>query len=116
MIFIQWSNQRPNHHRAGLALRGDVDELFEDREASVGAQLASAMALRAARLKPVAQEILQAESAGRLSCSVESLLGSYIHMHVNRLLPGDSLSQELVLREVLRRKYQSTARRETRLS
>jgi thiopeptide-type bacteriocin biosynthesis protein len=68
---------------------------------------ARALQRRGARLRPVVERLRQAEREGRLSCSVEQLAGSFLHMHVNRMLPRDPRAQELILYDFLVRLYRS---------
>ncbi|WP_224247951.1 lantibiotic dehydratase [Hyalangium gracile] len=62
---------------------------------------------RAARTRPVAELLRKAEQAGKLSVSVGELASSYLHMHVNRLLPEEQRAHELVLHDFLVRLYRS---------
>jgi thiopeptide-type bacteriocin biosynthesis protein len=60
-----------------------------------------------ARLRAVAGKLRQAEQAGALTMTLGELAGSYLHMHVNRLLPEEQRAHELVLYEFLGRLYRS---------
>jgi thiopeptide-type bacteriocin biosynthesis protein len=62
---------------------------------------------RARRLAPVAEALRRAEAEGRLTVPVEALAGSFLHMHVNRMLPADQRAQELILYDFLSRLYRS---------
>lgn len=44
---------------------------------------------------------------GRLTASMPALVGSYLHMHANRMLDGSINAQEVVLYEFLRRHYRA---------
>ncbi len=62
---------------------------------------------RGERLRPTVERLRQAEREGRLTSSVEQLAGSYLHMHVNRMLPLEQRAQELILYDFLARLYRS---------
>ncbi|HZI12847.1 MAG TPA: lantibiotic dehydratase [Myxococcus sp.] len=62
---------------------------------------------RAGRLAPVAGALRRAGAEGRLTVPVEALAGSFLHMHVNRVLPADQRAQELILYDFLSRLYRS---------
>jgi thiopeptide-type bacteriocin biosynthesis protein len=71
----------------------------------------AALRRRSALLAPVVADLRACARAGRLALPVESLAGSYIHMHANRLLRSAHRAQELVLYNFLHRLYESRARR-----
>jgi thiopeptide-type bacteriocin biosynthesis protein len=60
---------------------------------------------RSTTLRPVVHALRRLERAGKLSTSWEALAGSYVHMHVNRMLCGPVRAQELVLHDFLNRLY-----------
>ncbi len=55
-------------------------------------------------------ELKVLSDAGRLNASLDGLLGSLLHMHSNRLFKAYGREQELVIHDLLRRKYFSSAR------
>ncbi|MCB2379306.1 lantibiotic dehydratase [Hymenobacter sp. BT635] len=59
------------------------------------------------RVRRIAQQIKAVERQGQLDVDKSSLLGSYIHMLVNRLIPVDARLHEMVLYDFLHRQYQS---------
>jgi len=60
-------------------------------------------------------EALRAErDASRLTTSLDDLAGSFVHMHVNRLLAASQRRQELVLYDLLRRHYEGQIARQKR--
>ena len=59
------------------------------------------------RLRPVAEQLRQAAQAGKLTVPVNQLADSFLHMHVNRMLPSDQRAQELILYDFLTRLYRS---------
>ncbi|AKQ68691.1 Lanthionine biosynthesis protein LanB [Myxococcus hansupus] len=62
---------------------------------------------REQRLRPIAQQLHTAEREGLLTVPVTGLAGSFLHMHVNRMLPSDQRAQELILYDFLARLYRS---------
>jgi class I lanthipeptide synthase len=96
--------ERFRTHRAAiaelLAVPDDAGESDHDLAPGI-----AALAARGAVLRPMARELRAAEAAGRLDRSVDVLLDSYVHMHVNRMLTAAHRRQELVLYDLLRRHY-----------
>jgi thiopeptide-type bacteriocin biosynthesis protein len=70
-----------------------------------------ALRRRSLALTPVAAELRDLASTGRLSVDLSDLAMSHAHMHVNRLLRSAQRAQELVLYEFLDRLYSSRAAR-----
>lgn len=66
---------------------------------------------RSRRLIPVAAALSQLEREGRLTIPVAQIASSLLHMHLNRLLRGDNIAQELVICDFLGRLYEASARR-----
>jgi thiopeptide-type bacteriocin biosynthesis protein len=64
-----------------------------------------ALRRRGERLRPTVERLRQAEREGRLTSPVERLAESYLHMHVNRMLPLEQRAQELILHDFLARLY-----------
>jgi thiopeptide-type bacteriocin biosynthesis protein len=64
-----------------------------------------AFAARSQRLRPLAQRLRTLASAGALTQSIETLVHSYVHMHVNRMIRSSQRAHELVLYDLLRRHY-----------
>jgi thiopeptide-type bacteriocin biosynthesis protein len=62
---------------------------------------------RSQRLRPVAERLRRAEREGQLTVPVQQLAGSFLHMHVNRMLPSDQRAQELIIYDFLARQYRS---------
>jgi len=71
---------------------------------------------RGERMRPVAQNIIAMADAGKLSVSVRSLLKSYIHMSINRLLPANQRQHEMVLYDFLHQLYHTQLRKGSRVS
>jgi lantibiotic biosynthesis protein len=66
-----------------------------------------ALARRSTRSTAVIADLQAAEKAGKLTAPIRELVGSYIHMHCNRLLRAAQRAQELVLYDFLTRLYES---------
>ena len=58
--------------------------------------------------QPVVNQILVLNDKGCLNCSKDTLLGSLLHMHNNRMFKAYGREQELVIHDMLRRKYFSS--------
>jgi thiopeptide-type bacteriocin biosynthesis protein len=72
----------------------------------------AAFAERSRQLAPVAAALRDAAAADKLTSSIPDLAGSYVHMHVNRMLSAAQRRQELVLYDLLRRHYDGVVARE----
>jgi len=57
--------------------------------------------------KEMVATILHLQKTGKLTVGLLDLLGSYLHMHLNRLLPARQRSHEVVLYDFLYRAYRS---------
>ena len=73
-----------------------------------------ALRRRSLRMAPLAEELRWLDDRGQLSASLNEIVMSYAHMHVNRLLRSAQRAQEYVLYELLDRIYGSRAAREAR--
>jgi len=69
---------------------------------------------RSVRIAPLAEELRWLDEHGELSASLDEIVMSYAHMHVNRLLRSAQRAQEYVLYELLDRIYGSHAARQAR--
>ena len=99
-------------HRVGDRFRAERQRLATllDPTSTLEGPLAQGMALLRARtqqLQPLFLELEQLEAAGSLTTSLDQLLGSFIHMSVNRLLSSAQRAQEKVIYEFLTRLYSS---------
>jgi thiopeptide-type bacteriocin biosynthesis protein len=63
----------------------------------------AALDRRSAKLAPLVAQLRALESEGKLTAPVESLVTSYLHMFVNRLIRSDARAHELVLYDLLHR-------------
>ncbi len=80
-----------------LAAAPDGDHLY--------APAIAAFAVRSQRLRPLGQRLRALVSAGKLTKSLDDLVHSYVHMHVNRMIRSSQRAHELVLYDLLRRHY-----------
>jgi thiopeptide-type bacteriocin biosynthesis protein len=67
----------------------------------------SALHTRSQMLRPLVASLRQMSEAGQLSMPLQSLAGSYAHMHTNRILRSAGRAQELVIYDFLVRLYES---------
>lgn len=84
------------------------------RAARVAIEQALAPAPVPPALAAIADHILGLEATAQLEMPLDHLLGSYVHMLLNRLLPADARLHELVLYDFLFRHYQSRHARQRR--
>ncbi|MER7210539.1 lantibiotic dehydratase [Streptosporangium sp. NPDC000239] len=66
---------------------------------------------RSEALRPIAGDLAACAGAGRLTRHATALVGSFLHMHANRMLPAAARAQELVLYDFLSRWYRSRVAR-----
>jgi class I lanthipeptide synthase len=100
---------RFRHERSGLMdLLANRSSIDDDLQAGL-----DLFACRSARLRPVFDDLRALAARGLLSESVPSIVTSFVHMHVNRLLRSLQREQEFVLYDFLLRTYRSTAARRT---
>jgi thiopeptide-type bacteriocin biosynthesis protein len=109
--------------RAGTALykqigerfRGERDRLFEllarDPARDRDSDLAPGLELLDQRSERV-RSVAAAMRAAHLDAPIESIAGSLVHMHVNRLLHASQRAQEMVIYDFLHRWYESRRARE----
>jgi len=90
-------------------LRENSDELYSlltagalPPEHPLAASLA-ALDRRSAALAPLVAQLRALEAEGKLAAPIESLVTSYMHMFVNRLIRSDARAHELVLYDLLHR-------------
>jgi lantibiotic biosynthesis protein len=105
---------RAARSRMGERFRRERQSLERLLEASSrgGHPLAPGLELlrvRSARLAPIASALTKLEGERRLTRPVSAIASSLVHMHLNRLLRGDNLAQELVICEFLGRLYEGRA-------
>lgn len=92
-----------------------IIELVMDREKDLQHDmypLIQVLQERSQCLAPVTAAIVERHKAGVLEVPFYSLLGSYIHMMINRIATTDPRKQEMVMYEFLSRHYQSALARE----
>jgi len=90
----------------GKALRLQLDAKYRAARPAILAQLAAAPPPPAA-LVALAAGVQQQLAAGPPEVTLAALLGSYLHMLLNRVLPTEARLHELVLYDFLHRHYQA---------
>lgn len=111
------SDLRPALGKKHRPLRKEIDELLAGDDRTIAEQhpqLCAGLALlhrRSLAIRPLADELSSRQAQGRLSCTVEELATSYLHMWVNRALRSAQRAHELVLYDFLDRAYQSALAR-----
>jgi thiopeptide-type bacteriocin biosynthesis protein len=83
-------------------LLGDPDRL---RDEPGGDAVAQVLATRHAALVGVRRRLDDLAGAGRLSQPIDALLGSFVHLHCNRLLGGELAAEALTLGLLARTRY-----------
>ncbi|HEV7553866.1 MAG TPA: lantibiotic dehydratase, partial [Kofleriaceae bacterium] len=99
------------------AHRIEITELLAAPSDDTAHPLAAGIAAFAERSRASARAVdaLRSErDASRLTTSFDDLAGSFVHMHVNRLLAASQRRQELVLYDLLRRHYEGQLARSKR--
>jgi lantibiotic biosynthesis protein len=96
--------------------RRELESLWNrDRDAS--SELAPGLAIwerRAAKLRPLAAQLRGAESEGRLTVPMATLVDSYLHMFVNRVARAHGRTHELAMFDFLDRHFESLEARARR--
>ncbi len=85
-------------------------ESWLDGASKSSEEFAEAMAgveARSESMRPAIERYLAGERAGRLSTSLDEIVASFLHMHVNRVLRGAQRAQEMVLYRFLAKTYES---------
>jgi thiopeptide-type bacteriocin biosynthesis protein len=96
------------------ALRGGLNALFADTPAQTESWEAAARQIIARRSAVAIQyrdTCRRVEREGVLTTSISDIIGSLIHMQINRLMRGAPRAVELVIYDVLRRLYRSNRAR-----
>jgi thiopeptide-type bacteriocin biosynthesis protein len=92
-------------------------EALLDRSRDAESELAPGLERLAARSvanAPIVAELRAAEQRGALTTPLTELAGSYVHMHVNRLIRSAQRAHEVVLYDLLARLYESRVARARR--
>jgi thiopeptide-type bacteriocin biosynthesis protein len=66
---------------------------------------------RSRAIQPLADELRELDRSGLLTQTVDDLVHSYVHMHVNRMIRHAQRRHELVLYDLLRRHYEGVTAR-----
>jgi thiopeptide-type bacteriocin biosynthesis protein len=107
----------PWRHQLSLDFRRDRKLLermlqIEPAQDEALATAIEALRHRSSAMGPVAERLKSLGDAGRLGEPISVLAGSYIHMHINRLLRSRQPERELVIYDALVRLYESMLARE----
>jgi thiopeptide-type bacteriocin biosynthesis protein len=106
-------------HGMNTALQKQLGEKYRKHGKEIAALLAApsdspdhifapalaAFGARSTLLEPVAAKLRAAIASGAVPLKLEELVGSYVHMHVNRMIRSSARAHELVLYDLLRRHY-----------
>ncbi|HEX3683879.1 MAG TPA: lantibiotic dehydratase [Bryobacteraceae bacterium] len=87
------------------AERGILELMLDGNEPGEIASVRRAFERRSVRNCAVAAKLRALADAGRLQTTIDELMPSYAHMHVNRMMRSDWRDQELVLYDFLFRLY-----------
>jgi len=93
-------------------LKRQLDAKYRLFRPAVALAVALAAGPPPAPLAAVAQRLRAAAALAPLEVPLDELLGSYVHMLLNRLLPADARLHELVLYDFLSRHYQACCARQ----
>ena len=107
----------PAEHQLGDKFRPErkqLDALMDpakdaDHPLSVGIMV---LKERTEQLRPMFQEMLELQAQGKLTHRMEEMIGSFVHMSVNRFLRSAQRMQEMVVYDFLVRIYESRLARE----
>ena len=102
----------PAIHELGKRFRAEraLLESILDSSTALTGPLAEGMVIlrhRTQQIRPLFLELEQLQAAGRLTTPLEEMLGSFIHLSVNRLLSSAQRAQEMVIYHFLARLYES---------
>jgi len=103
------SKYRQFRQRIERALR------HETVESEIRPDCLRALRRRSALVAPIVEEIRNLERTGTLTVPVQSLVGSFLHMNVNRLMRSSRVEHELVFYDFLVRWYESLVARARRV-
>ncbi len=90
--------------------RQDIEQLFGSRSNGHFREFTGIVDTRSKNILPVASEIMDKKDKN----TIQNLLRSYIHMHLNRLFPHSQRLHEMVLYDFMYRYYKSERARTSR--
>jgi len=95
------------------AERQSLEALLDPARAAAGnlAPGVEVLAERSRRNAPLVAELRRLAEAGQLTSSIPDLAGSYVHMHVNRMIRSAARAHELILYDLLARLHRSRTAR-----
>jgi thiopeptide-type bacteriocin biosynthesis protein len=88
-------------------LKLQLDAKYRQARPAIEQALRPAATAPPAPLRHLASQVLALAAQGRLAVPLDHLLGAYLHMLLNRVLPAEARLHELVLYDFLHRHYQS---------
>jgi thiopeptide-type bacteriocin biosynthesis protein len=94
-------NQKYRHYRS--AMQRDLDSFQHQATTNQGPYHLKSLAV----LESVSHQLLALDGAGKLEVPLNELVTSFIHLHINRLIPGQQRLHELLLYEFLYRHYKT---------
>jgi lantibiotic biosynthesis protein len=102
----------PELRRTLAAILSDLEHGTNQSEA-LPVEALSAFARFSERLQFIRQQLQSLHQAGHLTATFADLSGSYVHMHLNRILRSCHLEQEAVICDLLARTYAAKMTRKT---
>jgi lantibiotic biosynthesis protein len=94
--------------------RRNIEKILAKQHGSGGVRAAyNVFDARSRRIEKPVQEIYFLEREGRLTCPVEHLIVSYLHMHINRVMRASQRHYELVIYHFLAQFYIGQGARNT---
>ena len=87
------------------SLQRDFAQITDDTEAEPLLEMQQLCRQLQQRLEPIVDKIFELQQKNQLSCSIDTLLHSLLHMFNNRIFKAYGREQELVVYDFLRRHY-----------
>jgi thiopeptide-type bacteriocin biosynthesis protein len=107
----EWKTAFAHEFALNKDLKRQLDAKYRLLRPAVELALALAAGPAPAPLAAIARRVRAAEAHAPLEVPLDELLGSYVHMLLNRVLPADARLHELVLYDFLFRHYQACCAR-----
>jgi thiopeptide-type bacteriocin biosynthesis protein len=103
---VQLDKKYRNHRKT-------VEEVLSNSEVGIEwmAQISSIIEKKSQKVQPIVKSLLDMESQQTLKVSLNDLLGSYIHMMINRLFRSKQRITEMVIYNMLEKHYNSSKAR-----
>jgi thiopeptide-type bacteriocin biosynthesis protein len=93
----------------------EIEKILDYRNDETGSlsPIIEVLAQRSENIRPLATQLIQLVTEHGNTLTIENLLGSYIHMLINRTIPAKQRLHELIIYDFLYRHYHSVIARET---